>query len=1096
VKLTPSQSHDYISVTGLSACGFVEKTSANLYPRTCEQPLPTLAAGLRPAASNLHPPPEKRNRNLRMTSMRTAGRPGSLISAILAARVAPLASFILVLGIATDVFARDEADLLIARTPARTPQEEQRMFHLPPGFRIDLVAKEPDIIKPINMKFDSAGRLYVTQSIEYPFPVPEGHKGRDTIRRIVDRDRDGVPDTVSVFADGLCIPIGVTPIAGGVFGYSIPHLYRFYDKNNDGFAETREIAYSGFGHRDTHGMVNNLNYWIDGWIYCCHGFSNTSTVKGTDGSAITMQSGNTFRVRIDGSHVEQFSFGQVNPFGMTFDPRGDVYTADCHSRPAMLLLRGGCYQSFGKPHDGLGFAPEIMQHGHGSTGIAGIVIYNAEQFPEPYRGTIFLGNPVTGIINHDRLKTTGSTQTAVELPDFMTCDDPWFRPVDLQLAADGSIYVADFYNCIIGHYEVPLTHPLRDKTRGRIWRISYTGAADRLATPRKPSDLSRAPLETLVASLGDANALVRRHATHELVNRIGKPAIEPVRALVESSASPEGRSHAVWVLFRLGALDRELAARLGHDPASLVRLHTVKALGEDARWDVWQRPLVMQKLSDADPFVRRSAADVLGVHPDLVNIDPLAQLWRTADPSDTMLIQVARIALRNTVRSLPDPQLLARRYRTSEDMQRRLIDVCFGIHTPQAAALVLALEQDRPFISPHPVESLRYVATTIDAARMPDVDRLALAYRSKGRELQSRILSSLLRANRERGAPIPQDVKAWSAQVIDAFLGDANAGRVRRGIELAAEAGLPSSAAKLAPLVSGTRFPQLRGPAAEALVRVNAEKALPVIEDVVRNSQTPLAVRCDAAEALRSVNSAASRAFLVSLLQLAPGQLAAAIVDTLARSREGAAVLIDAVEKGHCSARLLGDPGLRGRLQAVGVPQLEARLAKVLEGLPTADERINKTIAARAAAFAKTSPNADRGVGVFQKNCAACHQIAGKGNRVGPQLDGVGNRGVDRILEDVLDPNRNVDANFRATILALGDGQIVNGLIVREEGPILVLVDNKGKEQRIPSGTVEQRTQSKLSPMPANVSDLLSPQELYDLLAYLLKQRAPGEANR
>jgi putative heme-binding domain-containing protein len=115
---------------------------------------------------------------------------------------------------------------------------------------------------------------------------------------------------------------------------------------------------------------------------------------------------------------------------------------------------------------------------------------------------------------------------------------------------------------------------------------------------------------------------------------------------------------------------------------------------------------------------------------------------------------------------------------------------------------------------------------------------------------------------------------------------------------------------------------------------------------------------------------------------------------------------------------------------------------------------------------------------------------------VGPQLDGVGNRGVDRILEDVLDPNRNVDANFRATILALGDGQIINGLVVREEGPILVLVDSKGKEQRIPADKVEQRTTSKLSPMPANVADLLAPQELYDLLAYLLKQRAPGEANR
>src|SRR3984885_10140207 len=101
---------------------------------------------------------------------------------------------------ATLTFARDDADLLIARTPPHTAQEEQRMFHVPPGFRVELGASEPDIVKPINMKFDSAGRLYVTQSYEYPFPHAEGVPGRDTIRRIVDTNGDGIPDKVSVFA--------------------------------------------------------------------------------------------------------------------------------------------------------------------------------------------------------------------------------------------------------------------------------------------------------------------------------------------------------------------------------------------------------------------------------------------------------------------------------------------------------------------------------------------------------------------------------------------------------------------------------------------------------------------------------------------------------------------------------------------------------------------------------------------------------------------------------------------------------------------------------------------------------------------------------
>jgi putative heme-binding domain-containing protein len=300
----------------------------------------------------------------------------------------------------------------------------------------------------------------------------------------------------------------------------------------------------------------------------------------------------------------------------------------------------------------------------------------------------------------------------------------------------------------------------------------------------------------------------------------------------------------------------------------------------------------------------------------------------------------------------------------------------------------------------------------------------------------------------------------------------------------------------LAKLIDGKRFARLHGPAAGALALIDARSALPVIEAAVRNAETPLEVRCDIVDALRQTNDPAIRAVLVSLLQVAPARLATSVVDALVRNREGAAALIEAVEKGQCSPQFLADPTLRARLQATAGPQLESRAAKLLEGLPKTDERIAKAIAARAAAFAKASPNADRGVPVFQKNCAACHQIAGKGNRVGPQLDGAGNRGVERLLEDVLDPNRNVDVNFRATILTLDDGQVVNGIIVREEGPVVVLVDTKGNEQRIAKSKIEQRTQTRLSPMPANVIDLLSPQELNDLLAYLLKQRKPGEANR
>ena len=205
------------------------------------------------------------------------------------------------------------------------------------------------------------------------------------------------------------------------------------------------------------------------------GSINHTTVAGLDGNKIEMQSGNTFRMRVDGSRIEHFTHGQVNPFGMVLDEWGDQFTADCHTKPVTMLMRGGYYQSFAKPHDGLGFVPNVMNHLHGSTAIGGIAYVSNGTWPGEYQGNTFGGNVMTSRINRNKLQRTGSTVKAIELADFMRSGDPWFRPVDMVFGPDGALYVADFYNRIIGHYEVDLKHPGRDRTRGRVWRISYVG---------------------------------------------------------------------------------------------------------------------------------------------------------------------------------------------------------------------------------------------------------------------------------------------------------------------------------------------------------------------------------------------------------------------------------------------------------------------------------------------------------------------------------------------------------------------------------------------------------------------------------------------
>jgi putative heme-binding domain-containing protein len=178
------------------------------------------------------------------------------------------------------------------------------------------------------------------------------------------------------------------------------------------------------------------------------------------------------------------------------------------------------------------------------------------------------------------------------------------------------------------------------------------------------------------------------------------------------------------------------------------------------------------------------------------------------------------------------------------------------------------------------------------------------------------------------------------------------------------------------------------------------------------------------------------------------------------------------------------------RLRQARVPEIDKKLAELTRGLPAVDARLQQLFNQRRKSFLAASADAAAGAKVFAKHCAACHQIANQGAKIGPQLDGIGLRGLDRLLEDILDPNRNVDQAFRMTVLTLKNGQLANGLFLRQDGEVYVLADLTGKEVRVSRKEVEERATAPLSPMPANFVDQVSERDFHDLLAYLLAQRA------
>ncbi len=995
---------------------------------------------------------------------------------------------------------------LVAPTEALTAAQQIEKFHLPPGFEIQLVASEPDIAKPMNIRFDHQGRLLVTQSVEYPFPAADGAPKRDAVQRLEDFDARGHATKFTKVVDGLNIPIGLLPVNDSIIYYTIPQINIARDTNGDGLYDNREMLYGTLETRDTHGMCNSLNRWLDGWIYACHGFSNTSTIQGSDGQAITMNSGNIWRMRVDGSHCEYWTHGQVNPFGLSWDPLGNLYSSDCHTKPIYMILRGAWYPSFGKPHDGLGYGPSMIKHLHGSTGIAGIVYYTAEHFPRRYRDTVFIGNPVTGRVNRDHFDVRGSTYEAIEEPDFITCDDPWFRPVDLQLGPDGALYIADFYNRIIGHYEVPLTHPGRDRHRGRIWRVVYTGTDDDAHRLQPLPNLPSATTEQLVEMLDNANLARRTMATHELVDRIGKGAIAPVTNIVRTG-TPRQRAHGLWVLFRLGALRDDLIDQLSADPERIVRVHLMKALAERAEWDASNRIacLVVEHLRDDDAFVRRAAADALGRHPDVRQVEPLLKLWKRTKKRDTHLIHVVRMAIRDHVKMPGMYDRLASLIDSNDNNADKIADISVGIPTQRSAQYLLqylvTAEATGDVLERLLFHAARYAADD----QMPSIYAYAEIHQSADVRTQQMVLETLNRAAQSRGSKLPASVTEWAVDLTNRLLTSKSKLKKRHGVKLARELRLAAVYDRLAGLATTATDAKLRNDALDACVANDASKAVPLLGGILEDGHEKIDVRQKAASALGGIGSLDARESLAKVLPSAPERLAVAIATALASRLAGAEQLLEVIASGKASARLLRETAVVDRLHSTHLDGLAETIEKLTATLPPEDERLATLVTTRLKGFLAANTDPSAGQQVFVKHCAACHRIGDEGKKVGPELDGIGQRGLERLLEDVLDPSRNVDQAFRSTLVLTNDGQVVSGLALREEGKVLVLADNQGKEVRIALDAIDERSVSGLSPMPANVVDLVSEPDFYQLISYLLSKRVasagsasakPDEASR
>lgn len=547
-------------------------------------------------------------------------------------------------------------------TPAESPrglspEEQLKTFDVADGYRVNLFASEGnDVVNPTQIAWDERGRLYVACSPMYP-QFQDSARRTDYIVVLEDSNGDGQADRSWRFAEGLSMVQGVEPGHGGVYVCDFDQLVFLGDADGDGRADSRRVLMSGFGVGDTHQLVNSISHGPDGSLWFTQGLHAMSLVETPWGIARLDRAG-VWRLRPRTLRMDGFFGGGMagaNCWGVAFDDFGQVFHKS-GDRPTGYWTVPGMVR--GANPSGSGSRTEANQsyanspeqyHSVGplfdtSPKTTSIDIIGTRALPDELQGCAVIGGYFGSLVEVHRFEDAGSGFKTTQLPRLMTSSNNSFRPVDVSVGPDGAIYLADWYNPVIGHYQASYADPQRDRTHGRIWRLSST----RHAPVRQP-DLASMTAAELLEQLRSPERWTRQQAKRRLFYLPTGEVLAAADRWVER-LSPEGPGVERLLLEVAGVFEAHEAVR----PALLDRLLSAK----DARVRAYgarmiggwsgglENPLALLRrgVRDENPRVRLEAVVAASYVPAIESVSVATEvLSRPSDPFlDYALRQSAR----------------------------------------------------------------------------------------------------------------------------------------------------------------------------------------------------------------------------------------------------------------------------------------------------------------------------------------------------------------------------------------------------------------------------------------------------------------------
>jgi putative membrane-bound dehydrogenase-like protein len=982
--------------------------------------------------------------------------------------------------------------------PSLSPAESAASLVPADDLAVDLILAEPQIAQPFHFSFDERGRLWVTQSRQYPYPAgltmlsrdkyyrahydkvppapPHHDRGADVVSIHESTKGDGVYDRHKVFVDGLNMANAAVRGRGGVWVMHTPYLLFYPDRDADDVPDgPPEVRLAGFGLEDTHSIANGLVWGPDGWLYGGQGSTTSSRVTrpGLDppnAPGVHFEGCMVWRYHPESRTYEIFAEGSGNTFGLEFDAQGRLYSGHNggqtrgwhYVQGGFYLMQGVDPGKFGPPRNPYAFGELPMMAT--TTPVVRFSHFGAfaegSALPAKYAGQLFALDPLHNVIITAERTPRGSTFVTTDRGIALRSTDPAFRPVYIANAPDGSLHVSDMYDFYVAHgqhYQNQI-----DTTTGRMYRLRGRDA-------RLEPDVNLAAKSTsqLVALLAHPNKW-HRHTAVRLLGERRDPAAAAALRQQLASDSGLGALNALWALHQSVGLDEAAAlAGLRHAYAP-VRQWTARLLGDE--WG-------LNRNLGAGQHAKVSERAPAGSLPAPLFAALRAQAERETDPE--VLSQFASTARRlNAAQALP---LVATVLGHDEMIGDPYVPLLgwwvFEAHLPAANREVLALLAS-PALWDEPV------------VREHLLPRLARRYAVEGRRQDLLILAELFKL-----APSPAHAARLMQGLEEAFRGRPMTGlpdELVAGIQAAGQAPLAfrlrqGEAAAVTEAVALIQNP--KAPADQRLRYVRAfgetraSAAVPALLALAAGNASE-ELRKAALVALSAYEDDAIGARVVELLPGLKGQAQQAAFTLLASRAVWGRRLLDAVESGRVPAATVPDD-VAGRLRRHRDRAVSDAAHRLLPATRPGAADFPTRIQHVGAVLKRGAGDPYAGEAIYTERCASCHKLFFKGGNVGPDLTTYQRDDLGTMLLSIINPNAEIREGYQYYGVETTDGRTLSGFVVDRDNQVTVLRGLGGENVTLRAAEIKDLQPLGQSLMPPGLLDGLTDQQLRDFFAYL-----------